>query len=49
MVSFCKFVIETAPGSGVYTPNTTVASAGYDTNGVIDYYDALSRRRAQRY
>jgi hypothetical protein len=37
-------VIETAPGSGVYTPNTTVASAkGYGTNGVIDYYDALSR------
>ncbi|NRT10914.1 SusC/RagA family TonB-linked outer membrane protein [Flavobacterium sp. 14A] len=37
-------VIETAPGSGVYTKNTTVASAaGYDTNGVIDYYDALSR------
>ena len=37
-------VIETAPGSGVYAPNTTVASAkGYGTNGVIDYYDALSR------
>jgi hypothetical protein len=44
MVSFANSVIETAPGSGVYTPNTTVASAkGYDTNGVIDYYDALSR------
>jgi hypothetical protein len=28
MVSFYKFnVIETAPGSGVYAPNTTVASA----------------------
>ena len=37
-------VIETAPGSGVYAPNTTVASAkGYGTNGVIDFYDALSR------
>jgi TonB-linked SusC/RagA family outer membrane protein len=37
-------VIETAPGSGIYAPNTTVASAkGYGTNGVIDYYDALSR------
>jgi hypothetical protein len=45
MVSFYQnSVIETAPGSGVYAPNTTVASAKvYDTNGVIDYYDALSR------
>jgi hypothetical protein len=42
-------VIET-PGSGVLLPNTTVASAkGYGTNGVIDFYDALSRRRTQRY
>jgi TonB-linked SusC/RagA family outer membrane protein len=37
-------VVESAPGSGVYVPNTSVYSAkGYGTNGVIDYYDALRR------
>jgi TonB-linked SusC/RagA family outer membrane protein len=37
-------VVETAPGSGIYTPNTSVYSAaGYDPNGIIDYYGTLSR------
>ncbi|MBB1192236.1 SusC/RagA family TonB-linked outer membrane protein [Flavobacterium sp. SOK18b] len=37
-------VIETAPGSGIYTPNTSVYTAkGHDANGIIDYYATLSR------
>lgn len=37
-------VVETTPGSGVYTPNTTVFSAaGHGPNGIIDYYSTLSR------
>ncbi|MFV8355303.1 SusC/RagA family TonB-linked outer membrane protein [Flavobacterium sp. XS1P32] len=37
-------VIETTPGSGVYTPNTTVfTAAGHGPNGIIDYYDSLRR------
>ena len=37
-------VIETAPGSGIYVPNTSVfSSAGHGPNGIIDYYGTLSR------
>ncbi|PKH67591.1 SusC/RagA family TonB-linked outer membrane protein [Flavobacterium sp. ALD4] len=37
-------VVETAPSSGIYTPNTSIYSAaGYDPNGIIDYYSTLSR------
>ncbi len=37
-------VVETTPGSGVYTPNTSVYTAkGYATNGVIDYYNTFRR------
>ena len=37
-------VIETAPGSGIYIPNTTVfTAAGHGPNGIIDYYGTLSR------
>ncbi|HEU4496199.1 MAG TPA: SusC/RagA family TonB-linked outer membrane protein, partial [Flavobacterium sp.] len=35
-------VMETAPGSGIYVPNTTPSAAGYGGNGVISYYDVLS-------
>ncbi|WP_188049959.1 SusC/RagA family TonB-linked outer membrane protein [Flavobacterium sp. GP15] len=37
-------VIQTAPGSGVYVPNNSVyTAAGYDPNGIIDYYATASR------
>jgi hypothetical protein len=36
-------VVETAPGSGIYTPNTSVYSAALRSNGIIDYYGTLSR------
>ena len=37
-------VVETATGSGIYAPNTSVfSSAGHGPNGIIDYYGTLSR------
>ena len=35
-------VMESAPGSGVYVPNTTPSAAGYGGNGVINYYGLLA-------
>jgi hypothetical protein len=48
LVLLLNSVIETTPGSGVYTPNTTVfTAAGHGPNGIIDYYGTLSRTGTQ--
>ncbi len=36
-------VMESPAGSGNYIPNTTPSAAGYGGNGVINYYDLLSK------